>query len=165
MPRSRTPSGSNALREHTFFTDRDLGKRFPELLRDAGFQVEAHAERFSEAAAADSVPDTAWLPLVGRHGWVLLTHDRAMRYTSRERDAIMKHGVRAFMLIGTRQAQEHAENFIRSWHLVERALRRQRSPFIAKLHHPTPRERHRKRKPTGRVEIWLSWEDWSRQRR
>jgi len=164
MPRSKTPSGSSALREHTFFSDRDLGKRFPELLRTAGFDVEIHAEHFSEAAAADSVPDTTWLPVVGRNGWVLLTHDRAMRYTSRERDAIMEHGVRAFMLIGTHKAPEHAENFVRSWHLIERFLRQHRDPFIAKLHHPTPRELERKRKPTGRVEMWLSWEEWRSRR-
>lgn len=160
MPRSKTPSGSSGLREHTFFTDRDLGKRFPALLREAGFRVEAHAEHFPEASGADSTSDEDWLPLVGRRGWVLLTHDKAMRYRSRERDAILEHGVRAFMLMGTRTLQEHAENFLRCTHLVERALRGHQDPFIAKLYHPTPRALERKRKPTGRVEIWLSWEEW-----
>lgn len=83
-----------------------------------------------------------------------------MRYRSRERDAIMNHSVRAFMLMGSHTAAEHAANFIRSGHVVTRLLRRHRDPFIAKLHHPTPRELHKKRNPAGRVEIWLSWEEW-----
>jgi hypothetical protein len=164
MPKSRTPSGSSRLREYTFFTDRDLGKRLPEILREAGFQVEIHAEHFPEAHADDSVADETWLPFVGRRGWVLLTHDKSMRYTSREREAIMRHSVRAIMLIGTHTVQQHAKNFIRSGHLVERVLRRQQGPFIAKLHHPTPSEWERKRKPAGRVEIWLSWEEWRSRR-
>jgi hypothetical protein len=160
MPRSKTPSGSSGLREHTFFTDRDLGRTFPALLREAGLQVEVHAEHFPEATGADAVADETWLPTVGRHGWILLTHDKAMRYRSRERDAIMQHRVRAFMLMGTHTISEHAENFLRCSHLVERALRRHPDAFIAKLYQPTPRELETKRKATGRVEMWLSREEW-----
>lgn len=160
MPRSRTRSSSNALRELTFFTDRDLGKRFPGILRDAGFAVKVHADLFPEASELDGSPDEAWLPLVGEKGWVLLTHDRAMRYRSRERDAIMRHGVRAFMLMGSHSTTDHAGNFIRSHHLIERTLRRQAGAFIAKLYHPTPRDLKKKQNPTGRVDVWLTESTW-----
>lgn len=58
-----------------FFTDRDLGKQFPARLREAGLQVERHADHFQPAT-----PDEVWLPEVGRRGWVVLTHDERIRY-------------------------------------------------------------------------------------
>ena len=44
-----------------YFTDRDLGKRFPEILTAAGLTIERHADHF--------LPDTAdemWLEEVGK---------------------------------------------------------------------------------------------------
>jgi hypothetical protein len=38
-----------------YFTDRDLGLRFPEILRDAGFAVERHRDHFAHDA-----PDEEW---------------------------------------------------------------------------------------------------------
>jgi hypothetical protein len=38
------------------FTDRDLGKQFPDLLRSAGIHVERHTDHFQ-----DAVPDEEWL--------------------------------------------------------------------------------------------------------
>jgi len=106
------------------------------------------------------MPDEEWLPVVGAKRWVLLTHDRAMRYRSRERDAIMRHGVRAFMLMGRYTTTEHAENFIRCRHLIDRTLRRQPGAFIAKLYHPTPHDRDKKQNPKGRVDLWLTESAW-----
>jgi len=40
-----------------FFTDRDLGRKFPEILREADLTVERHAEHF----AAGTNP-TSWQP-------------------------------------------------------------------------------------------------------
>jgi hypothetical protein len=163
MPRSRTRSSSSALRELTFFTDRDLGKRFPDILRDAGISVRAHADLFPESSELDGMPDEEWLPVVGAKSWILLTHDQAMRYRSRERDAIMRHGVRAFMLMGRHKSSEHANNFIRCRHLIERTLRRQPGAFIAKLYHPTPRDLAKKQNPTGRIDVWLTESVWRKQ--
>jgi hypothetical protein len=33
-------------RPEVFFTDRDLGKRFPEILRAAGLTVQRHSDHF-----------------------------------------------------------------------------------------------------------------------
>ena len=38
-----------------FFTDRDLGKKFPELLRAEGIQVEMHADHFAPTASDEGV--------------------------------------------------------------------------------------------------------------
>ena len=40
-----------------FFTDRDLGTLFPEILKDAGFAVERHRDHFPP-----DCPDEQWLP-------------------------------------------------------------------------------------------------------
>jgi hypothetical protein len=42
--------------EPVFFTDRDLGKKFPEILRGAGLKVERHADHFRQ-----DTPDAEWL--------------------------------------------------------------------------------------------------------
>ncbi len=55
-----------------FFTDRDLGKRFPQILAAAGTTVERHRDHF-----AHDCPDEAWLESVGQRGWVVVTHDAA----------------------------------------------------------------------------------------
>ena len=64
-----------------YFTDRDLGKRFPDILRSSGLTVEAHGDHF-----APDTPDEAWLEAVGKRGWIALTHDRRIRYKPNERD-------------------------------------------------------------------------------
>lgn len=71
-----------------YFTDRDLGKRFPEILRLGGLTVERHDDHFPPDAS-----DAAWLEQVGKRHWIALTHDRRIRYKPNERDAVMRHGV------------------------------------------------------------------------
>ncbi len=122
--------------------------------------MEVHADHFSESRGLDGMADEEWLPLVGEKGWILLTHDKAMRHRSRERDAIMRHGVRAFMLMGRHLVEDHAANLLRCLHLVDRSVKRQPAAFIAKLYHPTPRDLQKKVDPKGRVEIWLTREQW-----
>jgi len=57
-----------------FFTDRDLGKKFPQILRDAGLTVERHADHF-----APDTPDEQWLETIGRRNWIAITHDGRIR--------------------------------------------------------------------------------------
>ena len=42
--------------------------------------------------------DVDWLPVVGDHGWLLITHDRSIRDHPAELDAFQRHGVRAVVL-------------------------------------------------------------------
>lgn len=61
-----------------FFTDRDLGTRFPETLKSADFSVERHADHFPP-----DCPDEDWLAEVGKREWVALTHNLRIRYYHR----------------------------------------------------------------------------------
>ena len=47
--------------KRTYFTDRDLGKRFGEILKSAGLTVEQHADHF-----APDTPDEVWLAEIGK---------------------------------------------------------------------------------------------------
>jgi predicted nuclease of predicted toxin-antitoxin system len=69
-----------------FFTDRDLRKQFAEILRSHGVTVERHADHY-----APDTPDEEWLETAGRRGWIVLTHDRRMRYKPNERNAVMRY--------------------------------------------------------------------------
>lgn len=71
----------------TFFTDRDLGKAFPRILREAGLAVEEHSAHF-----AHDTPDDEWLTAVGHRGWYVIgTRKRIERFIERhERRFIAK---------------------------------------------------------------------------
>ena len=134
-----------------YFTDRDLGKRFPEILRSGGLTVERHADHF-----AHDTPDETWLEAVGKRGWIALTHDRRIRYKPNERDAVMRHGVALLVIVGAAPFSDLARAFMTSIPAVQYFLRRHRPPFIAKVYRPSPAETARHGSATGRVELWYS---------
>ena len=78
-----------------YFTDRDLGKRFAEILRSAGLTVERHADHFVHDAA-----DEVWLEEIGKRGWIVLTHDRRIRYKPNELNAVMQNAVAMLAIVG-----------------------------------------------------------------
>lgn len=139
--------------DHVFFTDRDLGKMVPRILREAGLRVERHDDHF-----APTTTDEEWLAEVGRRGWVALSHNKRIRYVSRETEALMNAGVRAFMLIGKAPHRELAENFVASIRRIENFLDQHRGPFIAKVYRPSG-EKAGGGVP-GRVSMWLTLEEW-----
>lgn len=132
-----------------YFTDRDLGKRFPEILRAAGLMVERHADHFSE-----QTPDDEWLEAVGKRGWIALTHDRRIRYKPNELNAVVQHGVALLVIVGKAPFPDLARAFVTSLPMIENFLRRHRPPFIAKLYRPSPSETARRNNAPGRIELW-----------
>jgi PIN like domain len=78
-----------------FFTDRDLGTAFPEILKRAGFAVERHRDHF-----LPDCPDEDWLAEVGKRQWVALTHDTRIRYKPNELAAVIRHGLRLLVIVG-----------------------------------------------------------------
>ena len=132
-----------------YFTDRDLGKRFPEILRDGGLTVERHADHF-----APETLDEAWLEEVGKRGWIALTHDRRIRYKPNERDAVISHGVALLVVVGAAPFPDLAHAFVASRPRIEQFLARHKPPFIAKVYRPSPAESARRGTAPGRVELW-----------
>jgi PIN like domain len=103
-----------------YFTDRDLGLRFPEILRNDGLTVERHQDHFRHDAA-----DEVWLAEVGRRGWVALTHNSRIRYTPNEKEAVIRHGVRLLVIIGDAPYPDLARSFgpvQQTWRRIRRRL-------------------------------------------
>lgn len=132
-----------------YFTDRDLGNRFPTILRSAGLTVEQHKDHF-----APDTPDEAWLAAVGERGWIVLTHDRRIRYKPNERDAVMRHRVALLMIVGAAPYPDLARAFVATLPRIERFLVRHEPPFIAKVYRPSAAGTTRRGAAPGRVELW-----------
>lgn len=139
----------------TYFTDRNLGRQFPALLRGAGLDVVAHDDRF-----APTTPDDVWLPEAGREGWMVLTRDKQIRWKANERDAVMENGVALFALSGSGRTRELADLVIASVAAVERFLARHPRPFLATIHPAPPRRRETAIDPPGVVTMWLTEAQW-----
>jgi hypothetical protein len=139
----------------TFFTDRDLGKQFPAILRTAGFSVERHADHFRP-----ETPDDEWLQTVATRGWVIITHDQRIRYKVNERDAVMRSGASMLVMIGKAPFPELGHAMANTMNRVLRFLDETPAPFIAKVYRAAPRELARDPQAPGHVALWLSANDW-----
>jgi hypothetical protein len=132
-----------------YFTDRDLGKRFPEILKSGGLTVERHADHF-----ADDAPDELWLEQVGKRGWIALTHDRRIRYKPNELNAVMQHGVALLVIVGKAPFPDLARSFVNSRAVIENFLRGRKPPFIAKIYRPSSSASVPHSSAPGRIEHW-----------
>jgi hypothetical protein len=132
-----------------YFTDRDLGKQFGEILKSGGLTVERHGDHF-----APDTPDEAWLAEVGRRGWIALTHDSRIRYKPNERDAVMRHGVSLLVIVGKAPFAELARAFVATLPSVEHFLAGHKPPFIAKVYRPSPTDLRQRGTAPGRIELW-----------
>ena len=113
----------------TWFVDRSLGRKIVADLRAAGFRVEEHSAHF-----ADDAPDAEWLAEAGRHGWVVLTKDKAVRRNALELAAILAGDVACFSLgHGNLKAEQMAQAFVAARSRMERALRRYDPPMTASV--------------------------------
>ena len=123
-------SGTSSLTppEPTFFTDRDLGKGFPRLLRESGLRVERYADHFEER----NVPDQEWIAFAARNRWVAISHDRNIKSDPIAIRTVMEEGARLFIVRGKHlTGSEKAQLFLEARKLVFRMLARQTEAFIA----------------------------------
>ena len=132
-----------------FFTDRDLGTRFPNILGCAGLSVERHRDHFPPDAR-----DEDWLAVVGARGWVALTHDRRIRYKPNELAAVIRHRVALLVIVGSAPYPELATAFVATLPHIEVFLARHEPPFVGKVFRPSPGELGRNPSAAGRVELW-----------
>jgi len=115
-----------------FFTDRDLGTRFPDILVAAGLTVERHQDHFRQ-----NCPDEEWLEAIGRREWVAITHDTRIRYRPNEREAVIRNRVKLLVVIGKAPFAELARNFVNTRPKIDRFLGRNDAPLIAKVYRPS----------------------------
>lgn len=89
-----TPS----LHDLTFFTDRDLGKAVPRILREHGLKVEWYFDHFPEG---EHVEDNRWLRFACQQGWIAVSHDDNIRRDNEAIRTIMENRGRLFILRGS----------------------------------------------------------------
>lgn len=131
-----------------FFTDRDLGIAFPEILRDSGLTVERHRDHFPPAC-----PDEEWLEVVGRRGWVALTHDTRIRYKPNQLEKVVQHNVRLLVLVGKATFPDLARSFVATYSRIDAFLQRNPAPLIAKVYRASPAELKGNPSAPGRIEL------------
>jgi hypothetical protein len=149
--------------EPVFFVDADLSDtHFHRILAAAGVRFERHDDHF-----APGTDDLDWLPKAGEHGWVVLSHNKRIRYESAQTERLFEHNVRAIMLIGKAKpnpggqrsvfTQELAENFVSTLPVIHRFLARHPRPWIAKLYRPADPGREG---TAGEIKMWLTMQAW-----
>jgi len=111
-------------------------------LRDLGATVIAHDDQF-----APTTPDEVWLERCGREGWIVLTKDRNIRHNILERTALLRSGVRAFVLVsGNLTGAEIITAFTRALPRIQKLAVEVPAPFIGKVSR------------SGSAAVWLSEE-------
>lgn len=80
-------------------------RRLGDALKQANIPFVAHHERFAPAC-----PDTEWLTVAGREGWIVLTRDQAIRRKANELQAFRDAKVIVFALAsGNATAEDTAK--------------------------------------------------------
>ena len=126
----KRPSGTKFLTppEITFFTDRDLGKAFPRILRDSGLLVVRYGDHFGERNA----PDEEWISFAASHQLVALSHDRNIRSDPIAIRAVMENHARLFIVRGKHlTGAEKADLVLGALGQIYRHLEEQPAAFIA----------------------------------
>lgn len=130
--KSKKPSGTKAeslLEASTFFVDRCLGKSVGVALCQCGLKVESHSDHFK-----DDVADEVWISEVGRHGWIVITKDKAISRRPVELQAVVAANVRMFSLSsGNMTGDEMASAFVDNRLKMGRFIKDHPAPFIARV--------------------------------
>lgn len=132
-----------------FFTDRDLGKQFPDILAAAGLKVERHADHFKP-----DCPDDEWLEAVGKKGWIAISHDRRIRYKPNELEAVVRHRVALLVVIGKTPLPNLAQHFVTTVPRILDFLDAHPAPLIAKVYRPSPADLLKHAGAPGSISLW-----------
>lgn len=132
-----------------YFTDRDLGKKFPEILRAAGLTVERHADHFQH-----DTPDEVWLREIGKKGWIAVTHDSRIRYKPNEKNAVIENSVALLVVVGHAPYPELAAAFVPTEPKIRDFVTAHKPPYIAKVYRPSATAVAANPSAPGRIEMW-----------
>lgn len=132
-----------------FFTDRDLGTRFPDILTGAGLKVRRHRDHFPP-----DCPDEVWLETVGREGWIAVSHDTRIRYKPNELAAVVRHRVKLLVVIGKAPFPQLAKHFVATAPRIMDFIEQHPAPWIAKVYRPTATEIAKNQGAPGSVSLW-----------
>ncbi|HYX23459.1 MAG TPA: hypothetical protein VFC23_04840 [Thermoanaerobaculia bacterium] len=154
MKRPSATKPSLSLPELVFFTDRDLGKVVPRLLRENGLAVEWYFDHFAEGAR---VADNEWLLYAAQRRWIALSHDDNIRRDPEAIRTIMESSGRLFILRGALPPRELAGMFLESIRSVVALIKRHDQAFIANVR----RSAHQGGLLRAAAHLMLTFEEWT----
>ncbi|MBT9547647.1 MAG: hypothetical protein IV090_19805 [Candidatus Sericytochromatia bacterium] len=116
--------------EYTFFLDRCLGKKYvAKMLEEEGESYTCLDDHFDQ-----DTPDHEWLPETGKNGWVVLTKDQNIRRRKDEYLSLTEANNAVFVYTsGSSSGPDIAEAFKKALPKINRILKKQKRPFIAKV--------------------------------
>ena len=96
-----------------FFLDRSLGRKaVPEALRADDWEIITLAEHYG-VPADEQVADVEWIREAAEQGWPILMKDKRIRYRQAERQAVIEHGARCFVITrGDLSSAEMVRRFV-----------------------------------------------------
>ncbi len=133
----------------TYFTDRDLGRKFPAILAAAGLAVERHDQLFPPDGS-----DEQWLAYCGSHDRIAITHNLRIRYTPNELAAVIWHRVALLVVIGHGPIADLATNFVNTIVRIEAFVDAHQPPYIAKVYRAAPVDTVKNATVAGSVSLW-----------
>lgn len=132
-----------------YFTDRDLGKKFPDILAGARLTVERHHDLFPPDGS-----DEQWLEYCGTNDRVAISHNERIRYTPNELAAVRRHRVALLIVVGHAPFPELARNFVNTLSKIEAFLDEHKPPYIAKVYRPAAADLARDSTAPGMISLW-----------
>ena len=117
-------------RDYVFYLDECLGgNKVYNKLKEAGISVELHSAHFERGT-----PDEAWLPVVGKNRWVLLTQDRRIKWRKNEISALREFKVCAFIVAAKAlRGEEIGDLIVKAMPKILRILKSTNPPLIAAI--------------------------------
>jgi hypothetical protein len=101
----------------------------PLALRASGWSIELHDDHFPQNAK-----DVDLLPEVARRGWIFVTQDAHIRYRAAEKDAWLRAGLRAFVVVTANLgAEDTTEILERARKRIETLAAEEPPPFIYRI--------------------------------
>lgn len=118
------------LHDRTFFTDKNLGLHtVPNALRALGLRVECKTQHF-----AQDTPDTEWLPVVGKRGWIILSKDKNLKSNPLEVIGLLRANTHSFLLTsGSVTGQDMANAFIAAMNDIQGIVLSMPHPLVASV--------------------------------
>ncbi|HUR82019.1 MAG TPA: hypothetical protein VM733_14740 [Thermoanaerobaculia bacterium] len=129
-PKSRKPSATKPPESgYVFFIDASMGRALGQRFKDEGLSVELHNDHFAQGTL-----DTAWLPVVGHQGWIVLTKDTRIRHRPKEKQALLGAGVRAFVFTsGSLSGSQMADAIVKALPKMMALLAVHQHAFVARI--------------------------------
>ena len=113
-----------------FIFDEGLGEDLAKALSALNENVEHVRDHLAQGA-----DDVEVLTFVGSNGYLLVGRDKKMQYKKAEIEAIRRHKVGAFILVGKKLSKwQIVKSIIGSWENIKEVAEKENRPFIYRLY-------------------------------